>query len=153
MRLRKWREKDGSPKRERRLKTVSMVSYQYYLCLLFYGFLSAQTGFSGPALLEIRKKNEAKKLEEEIRAENERRGILEDVHVDPDTVDWLYGRGQPADDSDTDTQEVDVVTSNRWQDDPDNPDRIKVMLCSVQTLFVFKLILKASFVDRTMTCP
>ena len=44
------------------------------------------------ALLEIRNKNEAKKREAELKAEAEAKGLPTDnIHVEPGTVDWLYG--------------------------------------------------------------
>lgn len=43
------------------------------------------------ALLQVRKRNEAKRIEEELNARNAAEGIAERVEVDEESVDWLSG--------------------------------------------------------------
>lgn len=43
------------------------------------------------ALLGIRKRSEAKRIEDELNAKNAAEGKTERVKVKPESVDWLYG--------------------------------------------------------------
>ena len=75
------------------------------------------------ALLNIRNKSEQDHLRKELVEKQKEEGKEGPVEV-PDKVDWLYGTKQPPTEDDAEEQEdeSDLITSNRWEDDPDNPE-------------------------------
>lgn len=76
-------------------------------------------------MLEIRNRAEA---EREIKRREEAGESTDGVK--PGTVDWLYGTKSPEEhheQEEVETEEAkDVVTSNMWEDDEDNPVRGQV---------------------------
>ena len=76
-----------------------------------------------PALLNIRLRNEAKRLEAQRQEQMAAEGVEGQVEpVEPGTVDWLYGENMkdlPPQDEVEQEDTTEVVTSNKWSDDED----------------------------------
>ena len=76
------------------------------------------------ALLEIRQKAEAE------REQKRREEAGESTEgIEPGSVDWLYGTKKPeemSEDTEEETGQDNVITSNMWENDEDYPIRGQV---------------------------
>ena len=72
------------------------------------------------ALLKVRREAEARRAQQEAQEKHEAEGGTGTVE-EPEKVDWLYGTRTPpiGDDEEVEDERDELVTSNRWQDDPD----------------------------------